>query len=192
MTVVLMLGYRSLKNSTSCIEVGGGTCFCESRGRTTVGRHSSSHCVIERPLDRQRRPTHSWRHACHPAVPIQENRVRNLQSRDKSTTRNTLYREGLTLKSTRSADAVGLAPPAAPRLMWRPAAAVARTASPFVLGAALPSAASLRVIANFVSLEVAGDGGSRDCKLGGRWRWQARKPPPSMGQVGGGEGMNRN
>jgi hypothetical protein len=59
-----------------------------------------SHCVIEHPLDRQRRPTHSQRHACHPAIPIQENRVQNLQSRDKSTTRNTLYCEGLTLKST--------------------------------------------------------------------------------------------
>jgi hypothetical protein len=141
--------------------------------------------VIERPLDRQRRPTHSQRHACHHAVPIQENRVRNLQSRDKSTTRNTLNREGLTLKSTRSADAAGLAPPATHRLLWRPAAAVARTASPFVSGAAPPTAASLRVITTFRSLGVAGDGGSRDCKLGGRRRWQARKPPASMGQVGG-------
>jgi hypothetical protein len=145
-----------------------------------------SHCVIERRLDRQQRPTHARRHTCHPAVPIQKNRVRNLQSRNKSTTRNTLYREGLTLKSARSTDAAGLAPPVAPKLMWRPAAAVSPTASPFVSGAAPPSAASLQVIAAFGSLGVAGDGGSRDCKLGGRRRWQARKPPPSMGQFGGG------
>jgi hypothetical protein len=83
-------------------------------------------------------------------------------------TRNTLYREGLTLKSTRSADVAWLAPPAAPRLLWRLAAAVARTASPFILGAAPPSATTLRVIASFGSLGVAGDGGSQDCKLGGR------------------------
>jgi hypothetical protein len=40
-TVVLMLGYRSLKNSTLCIEVGGGPCFCKSRGRMMAGCHSS-------------------------------------------------------------------------------------------------------------------------------------------------------
>jgi hypothetical protein len=142
--------------------------------------------MIERPLDRQWRPTHSRRHACHPAVPIQENRVRNLQSRDKSTTRNTLYRKGLTLKSTRSADAVGLAPPTASRLLWRPAVAVAPTASPFVSGAAPPSAASLRVIAAFRSLGVAGDGGCRDCKLGVAGDGRQENPLPSMGQVRGG------
>jgi hypothetical protein len=134
--------------------------------RRRRGAIRPSHYVIERLVDRQRRPTHSRRHACHPAVPIQENRVRNLQSRDKSTTRNTLNREGLTLKSTRSADAAGLAPPAAPRLLWRPAAAVARTTSPFVSGAVPPTTASLWVIAAFGSLGVAGDGGSRDWKLG--------------------------
>jgi hypothetical protein len=89
------------------------------------------------------------------------------------------------LKSTRSADAAGLAPPAAPRLLWRPAAAVARTASPFVSGAAPPSAASLRVIAAFGSLRVAGDGGSRDCKLGGRRQWQAKKPLLRWDRLGG-------
>jgi hypothetical protein len=91
------------------------------------------------------------------------------------------------LKSTRSADTAGLAPPVAPWLLWRPAAAVARTASPFVSGVAPPSAASLRVIAAFGSLGVTGDGGSRDCQLGGHRQWQARKPPPSMGQVRGGD-----
>jgi hypothetical protein len=104
-------------------------------------------------------------------------------------TRNTLHREGITLKSTCSSDAAGLAPPTAPWLLWRLAMAVSRTASPFVSGAAPPSTASLRVIAAFGSLGVAGDGGSQDCKLGCRRQWQARKPPPSMGQVGG-EGMN--
>jgi hypothetical protein len=61
---------------------------------------------------------------------------------------------------------------------------VARTASPFVSEAALPTAASLRVITTFRSLGVAGDGGSRDCKLGvvGDGR---QVPHPSMGQVGG-------
>jgi hypothetical protein len=151
-----------------------------------------SHCVIKRPLDRQRRPTHSRRHACHPAVPIQENRVRNLQSRDKSTTRNTLYREGLTMKSVHSADAAALAPPTAPRVLWRPAAAVAPTASPFVSGAVPPFTALLRVIAAFGSLGVAGDGGCRsNGKLGGRWRWLARKPP-SFDGIGWGEGLKRN
>jgi hypothetical protein len=62
------------------------------------------------------------------------------------------------LKSTRSADVAGLAPPAAPRLLWRLEAAVAPMTSPFVSGAAPPSAASLRVIATFGSLGVAGDG----------------------------------
>jgi hypothetical protein len=164
--VVLMLGYRSLKNSTLYIEVGGGPCFCESRGQTAAGRHSSQPLRDRTSSGSTAAPTHSRRHACHPAVPIQENRVRNLQSRDKSTTRNTLNREGLTLKSTRSADAAGLAPPAAPRLLWRPAAAVARTTSPFVSGAVPPTTASLWVIAAFGSLGVAGDGGSRDWKLG--------------------------
>jgi hypothetical protein len=74
----------------------------------------------------------------------------------------------------------------APKLLWRPVAAVAPTASPFVSEAAPPSAASLWVITAFESLGVAGDACSRDWKLGGRRRWQARKPPPSMGQVGGG------
>jgi hypothetical protein len=153
--------------------------------RRRRGSIRPSHCKIERCLDRQWHPTHSRRHTCHPAVPIQENRVQNLLSRDKSTTRNTLYCKGLTLKSTRSADEAGLAPPAAPKLLWRPAAAVAHTTSPFVSGATPPFAASLQVIAAFGSLGVAGDGGSRDCKLGGHRQWQARKPPPSMGQVGG-------
>jgi hypothetical protein len=150
-----------------------------------------SHCVIKRPLDRQRRPTHSRRHACHPAVPIQENRVRNLQSRDKSTTRNTLYREGLTMKSAHSADAAALAPPTAPRLLWRPVAAVAPTASPFVSGAAPPFTAcfgssppskawgslAMAVAEAMGSLGVAGDG------------WQ-ENPLPSWDRLG--EGLKRN
>jgi hypothetical protein len=56
---------------------------------------------------------------------------------------------------------------------------------PFVLGVVPPSAALLHVIADFGSLGVAGDGGSRDCMLRGQWRWRARKTPHSMGQVGG-------
>jgi hypothetical protein len=149
-----------------------------------------SHCVIERPLDRQRRPTHSRRQACYPAVPIQENRVWNLQSRDKSMTRNTLNREGLTLKSTRSVDAAGLAPPTSARLLWRPAAAVACTTSPSFqgrrrlplphFGSSPPSEAweSLAmVVAEIGSLGIIGDGRQKNSLL----RWD---------RLGG--GMNRN
>jgi hypothetical protein len=148
------------------------------RGRR--GSIRPSHCKIERRLDRQWHPTHLRRHACHPAVPIQENRVQNLLSRDKSTTRNTLYCEGLTLKSTRSADEAGLALPAAPKLLWRPATAVAHTTSPSFQGRRLlplprfrsspPSEAwgSLTMaVAEIASLGVTGNGRQENPLL--RW-----------------------
>jgi hypothetical protein len=80
----------------------------------------------------------------------------------------------------RSADAAGLALPAAPKLLWRPVVAVVPTASPFISGAVPPSAAWLQVIAAFgslgslamaiaeiVSLGVAGDGRQENPLL--RW-----------------------
>jgi hypothetical protein len=134
-----------------------------------------SRCDLERRLDQRPPPTGSRRHACHRAVPIQENKVPNLQPRDKSTTRNSLCLEGLTFKATLSADAAGIAPPASPRLLWSPAAAVASTASPFICGAPPSPDASLRVIAAIwrsLAMAVA-----EIASFGGRRQWrQARKP----------------
>jgi hypothetical protein len=137
-------------------------------------RPTPSRCDLERRLD-QRPPTGSRRHACHPAVPIQENKVLNLQPRDKSTTRNSLCLARLTFEVTLSADAAGIAPPASPRLLWRPAAAVASTASPFVCGAPSSPDASLRVIAAIwrsLAMAVA-----EIASFEGHQQWrQARKP----------------
>jgi hypothetical protein len=96
-------------------------------------RPTPSRCDLECRLDQQP-PTGSRRHACHPAVPIQENKVPNIQPRDKSTTRNSLCLARLTFEATLSTDVVGIAPPASPRLLWRPAAAVASTASHLFVG----------------------------------------------------------
>jgi hypothetical protein len=78
-------------------------------------RPTPSHCDLERRLDQRRLPMGSGRHACHPAVPNQENKVSNLQPREKSTTRNSLCLAGLTFEATLSADTAGIAPPASSR-----------------------------------------------------------------------------
>jgi hypothetical protein len=136
-------------------------------------RPTHSRCDLERRLD-QRPPTGSRRHACHHVVPIQENKVPNIQPRDKSTTRNSLCLEGLTFKATLSADAAGIAPPASPRLLWRPAAAVASTASPSFVGR------RRHLMCHFGSSAL----------FGGRLRW--RLPRLQASRVAGNGGRQEN
>jgi hypothetical protein len=93
---------------------------------------------------------------------------------------------GLTFEATLSADAAGIAPPASPRLLWRPAAAVASTTSPFICGALPSPDASLQVIAAvwrslaMVVAEIASFGGSPAMAAG------KKTPSPSMRQWEGG------
>jgi hypothetical protein len=91
----------------------------------------------------------------------------------------------------RSADAVGLAPLAAPRILWRPAAVVTRTTSSFVSGAAPPSAASLRVIAAFGSLGSLAMAVAEIASLGVAGDGRQENPLLRWDKLGGG-GVNRN